>query len=62
MNDEDHPNTKAQEIQELLQYAKENYPAIAPLVKGRLNHIKRRYAGVFGAAIVACELLAQVLG
>ncbi len=55
-------NEKAKEIQALLQYAKENYPAIAPLVQGRLNHIKRRYAGIFGAAIVACELLAVVLG
>ncbi len=54
--------SKEQDLLELLEYAKETYPAIAPLVQGRLNHIKRRYAGVFAVAIVACELLAQVLG
>ena len=53
---------KAQEIQELLAYAKETYPAIAPLVEGRLNHIKRRYAGLIGIAVVACELVQLVLG
>ncbi len=52
---------KAREILELLQYAKETYPAIAPLVEGRLNHIKRRYAGLIALAVGACELVQVVL-
>ncbi len=58
----DNSPDKTRELLELLQYAKKNYPAIAPLVEGRLNHIKRRYAGIFASALVACEIVAQVLG
>ena len=53
---------KAEEIKELLAFAKENYPAIAPTVEGRLNHILRRYAGLVAVAVAACELLNVVVG
>lgn len=53
---------KAREIRELLAFAKENYPAIAPMVEGRVNHFKRRFAGAIGVAVVACELVQLVLG
>ncbi len=53
---------KAREIKELLAFAKENYPAIAPVVEGRLNHILRRYAGLVAIAVAACELLSVVVG
>ncbi len=55
-------NEKAKDLEELLKYAKENYPAIEPLVRGRLNHIKRRYAGIIAMAVGACELVRVVLG
>lgn len=53
---------KQKQILELLAFAKENYPAIAPMVEGRLNHIKLRYGGLIAIAIGACELLQLVLG
>ena len=54
-------NEREREILELLEYAKETYPAIAPLVEGRLNHIKRRYAGLIAIAVGACELVQLVV-
>ena len=62
MNDEDQVTDKAREIKELLAFAKENYPAIAPMVEGRVNHWKRRAGGLIGIAVVACELVQLVLG
>ncbi len=53
---------KAKELKELLAFAKEQYPAIAPMVEGRVNHFKRRFAGAIGVAVVACELVQLVLG
>ena len=53
---------KAKEIQELLAFAKENYPAIAPMVEGRVNHWKRRAGGLIVIAVAACELLSVVVG
>lgn len=53
---------KQEEIAELLAFAKENYPAIAPMVEGRLNHILRRYAGIVAIAVAACELVGVVVG
>lgn len=53
---------KAKEVAELLAFAKENYPAIAPMVEGRLNHILRRYTGLVVIAVAACELVSVVLG
>ncbi len=55
------PVTQAEKIEQFLHHVKKFYPSVAPLVEGRLNHIKRRYAGIFAAAIVACEIVAQVL-
>lgn len=53
---------KAKELAELLAFAKENYPAIAPMVEGRLNHILKRYAGIAVLVGAACELVQVVLG
>ena len=62
MNSNEDVNTKAQEIAKLLAFAKENYPAIAPMVESRVNHWKRRAGGLIGIAVVACELVQLVLG
>ncbi len=53
---------KAELIKELLEHVKTNWPTIAPLVEGRVNHFKRRLGGAIGIAIVACEVLQVVLG
>ena len=59
MSDEDQ-ETKAGQLQELLENLKQNYPLIEPMVRSRVNHWKRRSAGLIGAAVVACELLQVV--
>ena len=53
---------KEKEILELIEYAKENYPAIAPMLNSRLHLVKTKYGGIFLIAIAACELLTVVLG
>ncbi len=57
MNDE-----KAKELAELIKYATEHYPLVAPMMNSRLHLVKTKYGGVFLAAIAACELLTVVLG
>ena len=52
---------KAKQIVELLAYAKEHYPLIAPMLNSRLHLAKTKYGGVFLIAIAACELLTVVL-
>lgn len=53
---------KERQIAELLVYAKENYPLIAPMLNSRLHLVKTKYGGVILIAIAACELLTVVLG
>ena len=53
---------KAQEIKKLVAFVKENYPAIAPMVQGRINHFKRRMVYVAAAVGGVCEIVQLVLG
>lgn len=54
-------NQKEKQLKELLEYAKENYPLVAPLMNARMHHIKVKYAGVIGIAVAACQLFELVV-
>ncbi len=53
---------KLKRIEEALGTLRELYPDVAPLFNARKHHLKIKYAGVFGIAVVACELVQVVLG
>lgn len=57
MNDE-----KAQQLAELVDYAREHFPLVAPMVNARLHHIKAKYAGLIILVGAVCELVQVVLG
>ena len=51
---------KARELAELIVYATEHYPLVAPMLNSRMHLVKTKFGGVFVAALAACELLAVV--
>ena len=53
---------KAKQLAELLEYAKENYPLIEPIVNARMHKIKAKYAGLIILVGAVCELVQVVLG
>ena len=61
-NDEDQVPEKVRELRELFAFVKENYPTIAPMVQGRVNHFKRRMVYVAAAVGGVCEIVQLVLG
>ncbi len=54
-------NEKARQIAAMIDYAKEHYPLVAPILNSRLHLVKTKYGGVFLAAIAACQFLSVVL-
>ena len=54
--------TTAQTIEAVLAFAEGYSPEHYKTIKGRLNHVLRRYSYVAGAAVVACTVLGEVLG
>ena len=61
-NDKDLVNEKAQQLAELLDYARENFPLVAEFVNARTHHWKAKYAGVIILVGAICELVQVVLG
>ncbi len=53
---------KAKQLAELIEYATEHYPAVAPMLNSRMHLVKTKYGGIILVAIAACELLTVVLG
>lgn len=53
---------KQLELAAAVRLVTEHYPGIAPIVQGRVNHVKRRYVGLVAIALATCELVAVVLG
>ena len=54
-------NEKARQLAELLDYAKEHFPLIAPFVNDRTHLWKAKYAGVIGLVASICAITELVL-
>lgn len=49
-------------LKEALEFVKLIEPDFYSKMNSRMHHYKKKFAGAFGAAIVACEILGQLLG
>ena len=55
-------NEKAKQLAELVAYAREHFPLVAPFVNARTHNWKAKYAGVIVLVGAVCELVQVVLG
>lgn len=54
-------DAKARQLAELLEYAREHYPLVAPFVNARTHHWKAKYGGVIALVASICTIVELVL-